>query len=129
MRQSQLLTILDAKAATGAGSAAQVDDYRHLVVEIVGADLPNLTVKCQVSLSDDAPAFASAQSATNMWDYADMVDLQNGASIDGDTGLVFSGSADVRMFEVDLDGVKWINFRVTAWSVGNVTVRVRAFRD
>jgi len=123
--------ILDAADATGVGITFDVREYRNCVVTIAGANSSNLTVKCQGSLGIEdtsvnaqitAPTFSSAQSVTNPWDYTQIVDLEDGSSIDGDTGVAFSGSNDVRNFEVNINNLNFINFNVTARSAGDVTV-------
>lgn len=51
-----------------------------------------------------------------------MVDLQNGAAVDGDTGFVVTGTDDFRQFEINVNSLDYICFRVTARSAGSVTV-------
>ena len=82
-------TILDAKAATGVGNNINVQDFQHCIFSFAtdgGADAA-LTVKFQGSTSDTAPDFSSAQSVTNMWDFIQVIDLEDGSAIDGDTGV------------------------------------------
>jgi hypothetical protein len=121
--------ILDAKAATGIGQNILVKDFRHLVVAIRTADSANLTVKAVGSIEETAPNFAVAQSVSNMYDFMEMVDLQSGAKVTGDTGISFSGTDDYRLFEVNTNGLQWLNFRVTARSAGSVTVDLMAFNN
>lgn len=124
---SDLFTILNAKDATGTGLTMLVEDYDHVVIQLTSATSANFTVKCQGSVSDDAPDFSASQVATNAWDYIDMIDLQNNASIDGDTGVAFAGTDDVRLFEVNVNALKWLCFTVTARSAGTVTVKAKGF--
>lgn len=129
MRDYKFYTILNAKAATGIGNNIQVRDFRHVIVMIATASSANLTVKACGSIEETAPDFASAQSASNMYDFLEMADYQDGAKIAGDTGIVFSGTDDVRMLEVNTNGMEWLNFRVTARSAGSVTVKILAIKD
>lgn len=130
MRQfSDSITILEAQAATGTGVSVNVKSWRHLVVSLAGASNADLTVKLQGSIADTAPDFSAAQSATNMWDYVLTVDLQNGATINGDTGISMSGSNDFRLLEVNTNGLKHLCATVTARSAGSVTVRLIGFND
>jgi hypothetical protein len=117
------------KAATGAGTNVNVKGFRHVVLAIVGASSPNATVKIQGSIenSNVGPAFGSAQSVTNIWDYIQGIDLQDGAEIDGDTGISFTGSNDVRIIEVNTNGLDWINVNVTAYAAGKITVLCRGY--
>lgn len=122
-------TILDAKAATGIGSTLNVEDYKHIVLAIGTASSANLTVKIQGSISDEAPNFAAAQSVSNHWDYVQAKDLEDQASLDGDTGFVVTGTDDFRLVEVNTNGLKWINANVTARSAGSVTIKALPFLD
>lgn len=129
MRENKQYIILDAKAATGVGQNIMVKDYRHLVVAIGTASNANLTLKAVGSLEETAPDFSTAQSVSNMYDFIEMVDLQSGSKVTGDTGISFSGTDDFRMFEINTNGLQWLNFKVTARSAGSVTVNLMAFRN
>lgn len=125
-RRGTVGSILAAKAATGVGTVLDVAKYRHVMVAIIGADSPNLTVKAQGSplMSNDANLdFSAAADGTNPWDYIGMYDAEDGQFIDGDTGIVFAGSGDVRLFVINTDALRSLNFSVTARSAGNVTVK------
>lgn len=132
-----LHTFLNAKATTGTGTALKVSDFKHIVVTIAtdgGADSA-LTVKCQGAISDVdengliEPAWASAQSVSNMWDYIAMYDYENAEITDGDTGFVTATADDYRQFLVNVDGIDWVNFRVTARTEGEVTVKGKAYSN
>lgn len=102
-------------------------DFRNAVVKIGTASNANLTVKAQGAVANPtteytAPDFASAQSVANHWDYIQMIDLEDGAPIDGDTGFVVTGTDDFRNFELNVNSLDYINFNVTARSAGSVTV-------
>jgi len=122
-------TFLNAQAATGAGLALDVSNYRHIVVSIGTASSGNLTVKFQGSVAKDAPTWGSAQSATNHWDYIQIKDLEDGSSVDGDTGFAVVGTDDVRLFEVNTNGLRWLNLNVTARTAGSVTANGSLFKN
>lgn len=133
---SGLIMVMDAKAATGVGNYIQVEGYRHLTAFIDFAGTPALSVACVGSIGkggtdgtqDNAPDATAAQSKTNSWDYIEMIDLQSGADIDGDTGIEATAN-DHRIVNINTDGLKWINFKVLTRTAGNVTVQVKLFRD
>ena len=139
MRQTVFYTILNAKAAAGAGIAIPCEDYRHAIFFFAtdGGGDAALTVKFQGSLGagispvnmETAPAFASAASLTNMWDYIEVIDLEDGSAIDGDTGIAVATADDYRMLEANINGLKYLCARVTARTEGEVTVIVRLFND
>jgi len=124
---SDTITVMTAKVAAGAGNKILVEDFRHITASIDLADSPNMTIKCVGSIANDAPDFEAAQSASNPYDFLQLIDLQDGNSIDGDTGITVAGSADNRTVNVNTDGLKWISFRITTRSAGNATVKVKGF--
>lgn len=65
--------------------------------------------------------------ATNHHDFVSAVDLQDGAAIDGDTGIAVTAAADVRNLRIDTKGLCWLNLNVTAWSAGSVTAKAVAY--
>lgn len=126
---SKLLTILSAAGATGAGSAASVAPYQHMLVSVRSDNSADLTVQCQGSLADEAPDWASAAAVDNDWDYIGMQLLDDGTLVAGDTGVVFSGTDAVHYYMINTDALKWVNFRVTAHVAGDVTIQICGFNN
>lgn len=122
-----LQALLTAKAATGTlnttGISAINADKIALALDSAGS--ADLTVKFQGSYANNPPDFTASQSASNQWDYIQVVDLQDGEFIDGDTGVVLSGADDHRQFAVNVEAIKWVNAIVTARSAGSVTVNAQ----
>lgn len=129
MRDYKEYNILDAAAATGVGKTIYVGDFRHVVLTVNTASSANLTVKFQGAISETAPSFAAAQSATNAWDYVQVKDLEDASAIDGDTGIAPAGTDDHRLLEVNTNGLRWLTANVTARSAGSVTVVARTFEN
>ncbi len=128
-RYSDEFTIMTAKTATGIGNWMLVEDWRHITADIDFATSPTMTIKCVGSISDDAPTPTSAQSASNRYDFMEMIDLQSGSDIDGDTGIAVAGSSDHRQVNINTDGLKWITFYITSYSAGNASVKAKGFAD
>jgi len=110
------------------------EDFQHAILSVeVGTDA-TMTLKVQGSLgdsatsTDDCPDFSAAQSQSNAWDYIEIIDLQDGSSIDGDTGISLNG-ADVRQFEVNINAIRWLGTIITSWTDGDITVRLRLYND
>jgi len=122
-------TLFSAQATTGVSPAIKVQGYRNIVVSFAtdGGSDAALTTKFQCAISDTAPDFSAAQSVTNMWDYVQVVDLEDGSTIDGDTGIVVATADDYRLVEANVNGCKWFSSRVTARTQGEVTVKIMQF--
>ena len=125
----ELGKLLDAQSSIGGSEAIDVSGFRHLALQISTSGNANLTLKVQASISNVAPDFSSAQSVGNMWDYVQLVDLENGAKLDGDIGFAPAGVDDFRLFEVNTNNIKWLRLDVTAYTAGNVTVEGVATND
>ena len=61
-------------------------------------------------------------TAKNPWMYVEIIDLQDGAAIDGDTGVVFSGTGSIRMVEANINSLDWMGVHITDRTAGSVTV-------
>lgn len=130
MRQSISYTLLNAKAATGVGSTGiNVTDFKTIALSFATTASSTLTVKFAGSIQDTCPDFTAAQSATNHWDYIDVIDLNTGTSIDGDTGVAVAATTDYRIFEANVNGLRWVTAIVTAYTGGGVTVKSVLFTD
>jgi hypothetical protein len=110
-------------------------DHRHAIFSFNTSNSANLTLKFVGAIADspdnihDCPDFSATQSNTNAWDYIEVLDLEDGVAIDGDTGISLSGSDDHRLFQANVDALDWINCIFTAWSAGDVTVTVKLYND
>lgn len=129
MRDQKFYTILNAKAATGAGLTIPCGDYTHAIISFNTASSANMTVKFAGSIAETAPNFAAAQSVSNPFDYIQIKDLQNGSSIDGDTGVALAGTDDQRMFEMNINALQYLTAIVTAYAAGSITVTVRLYNN
>ena len=119
--------LLVAKAATGIGNVVRISEYQLVTIDVNtdGGGNAALTVKFQISSSDTKPDFTAAQSSTNSWKYAQVIDTSNGDIIDGEDGVI-AASADVyRQFELNQNNSTWFCAIVTARTQGSVTVGVK----
>lgn len=122
INNSGLLNIFAAKGATGTGVAHRFEDYNKIFFKFGSASSANLTVKFQISFSNEQPDFSASQSVSNHWDYVDVIDAQSGSSIDGDTGVALTGTDDFRLFEINAGGAVWVCATITARSAGTLTL-------
>ena len=111
------------------GNNIFVQDFRHTIISLDGYDSNNCTVKIVGSIAETCPDFSAAQAYDNAWEYIEVVDLNSGSAIDGDTGVAQAGTNDHRLFEANINGLTWINAIITAWSAGSVTVKCKLFNN
>lgn len=99
----------------------------NITVDTDGGGDAAMTLKLWGSDSEEPPDAGAAQSASNIYDFVDMIDTEDGASIDGDTGFVVAGADDHRHFEANVNGKRWMGIIATAGTAGEVTVKMRTF--
>jgi len=109
------------------GKTVYVGDYDVLNLSLSFSSTPTMTVKVQGSDSLSAPDFNAAQSTTNLHDFIDIIDEEDGASIDGDTGVSCAGTADYRKFSINTDRKQWVSVVCTAWTAGFLGVSLSAY--
>lgn len=123
--------IMSAKDDDGVGTSFSAKDFMHLVFALdatiaVGA---SATLKCQGSIADSTPDFSAAQSESNQWSYVQIIDLESGDPIDGNTGISLNASQH-EMFEINDNGLNFINFIVSGVSGGvSITVAVQSYNN
>lgn len=118
---------LNAKAATGASNAIFARDFRNAVVAVTAPLNASFTIKFAGAIGDTAPDFTSAQSETNRYDFIEVVDLQDGTAIDGDTGVTINNTGvDVnnRIFEINTNALDWVAILVTSYTDGSVSAAI-----
>jgi hypothetical protein len=114
-------TFFTDKATTGIDKPALCSNFDKILLSMDADSSSSFTVKFQGSMSRTMPDFTAAQTQANQWDYIEVVDMQDGSAIDGDTGVTLVATTDHRMFQANVDGLVWVNVRVTAISGGAVT--------
>ncbi len=119
---TRLGKILNAAAANGAGNAILVESFRIIILSLDTAASANMVIHIQGSIQETQPTWGSSQSATNQWDYVQIKDLEDGSAIDGDTGITFAGSDDHRQFEVNVNGLRWLNAIISSYTIGSAQI-------
>jgi len=129
-RKVEHYTILDAKAANWIWNPINVSGLRNLSVSFAtGSANATLTVKFQWSTQEDVPDFSSAQSVSNMWDYIEVIDLEDWTAIDWDTWIALSWAKDYRQLTYNTDGLVHVN-AIVSWRTGwEVTVKLAWFSN
>lgn len=103
---------------------AQDSEEFSLTIDTDGGGDAAMTIQVWASDQENPPDAGEARSATNQFDYVDMIDKEDGASIDGDTGFVVATADDHRHFDLNINSARWIGVIATAGTAGEVTVRL-----
>jgi len=111
------------------GRMIYVGDWKNVHFSLNFVTTPTLTIKFQGSDQLADVDCSLSQSATNRWDYLDVYDEQNGTSIDGDTGVACTGTADNRVFTLTTAGKEWVSVDCTAYTQGTIGIVVSAYSD
>lgn len=114
--------LFDGATAASSASGMLAIDRQHVILTLSSASSANFTIKIQGSNSIEKPDFSAARTVSNRREYIQVKDLENAASIDGDTGVSFAGTDDVRMFEVNTNRLRWVSATITARSAGAITL-------
>lgn len=99
------------------------DGFRNQVVTLVPAGTVSMTFKFAASDQDTQPDFAATSTATNQWQYIDVIDLADGSSIDWATGVALTTTA-TRRLEYNSNVSKWIGIVCTAYSTWTIAGKI-----
>lgn len=113
------------------GRSIFVEDFQHITLAFDTKNSANLTLKFVGSFQEIPPNWYAAQSETNQFDVVDVIDYEDGASIDGDTGIAPSGTDDHRHLEANVSGLRWISAIIPAasYTIGNVSLVAKPFTN
>lgn len=133
-------------AGAGAGSGgimctapkiAYCEEFRDAVISVVTAGTATLTLKTAgsigkviadvVSTKIDTPNFGATQTDSNPYTFVEVIDLDTGTAVDGAVGIAASATDLNKMYEVNVNGLKYFTVLPTAWTQGSFTVKVKLF--
>lgn len=81
-----------------------------------------MVIKFVCSMQEAKPDFTAASSATNLWTYAQEVNLNDGSSVTGSTGITISGETSIAgEINENNSGIMWIGAIVSSYSAGSAT--------
>ena len=70
--------------------------------------------------------FDAAASATNRYDFIEVIDLENGNAIDGDTGIPLANTTDDRQYEANTNIFRYIGALLTNYTgTGTTTLYLK----
>lgn len=114
-------------SASGAGVAENVSNYEFVTFQLATTGSASGTLKMAVSLSTIKPDFTVPPSATNIYDYVELVPVANPASpIVGTTGIVLAGTDKIALYTIQVAGYfRWI-CPILTWTAGVWVVDIDA---
>lgn len=110
---------LTAKTTTGNFATLFCQDFRNAVFQLHSIAASDQVIKFVISNQENKPDFTAASSATNLWSYAQAIDLNDGTAIVGTTGYTFVGIAD-KAFEVNTNAQTWVGVLITTGTAGAI---------
>jgi len=116
--------IINGLTATGASQAIECRDFDEVVFTVIGEGLADGLIKFQACSVDSFPDFSAAASTSNIWDYVQTLNQNNGAAINGDTGLSFSGTAAIEQIKWNVAGASYVGVKIDTYNSGTFTVYI-----
>jgi len=128
--QSQVRTLLRAVGVDGWSDPINVAPYRHIVIIISSENSGDGTIKIAGScLSGAEVDFESTAGVDNEWDYILGYNYQDAVGVNGDTGVVYSGTDKVEQILVNTDHINTLAVELSGYSAGNFTVKFIGAND
>lgn len=104
-----------------------ISDFRNAEFWFSTAGTATLTVKVAGSLgknNGDSPNFGATISASNPYQFVQIINLDTGTALDGATGIVVAGTDFNKKFEVNINGLKYLTFIPVSWTQGSITIKL-----
>ena len=111
-----------------------VQDFTNIVLSFESSGSFNGTIKVAGSLgkpvvlstdkqSEDTPNFGATQSASNPYQFVQLINLDTAAAVNGATGITSAGTDLHTQYEVNINALKYFCPVLTAWSAGTMTLK------
>lgn len=105
-------------------------DFRNAVFTVTFANSASATIQfiwsaLENNWSSIPDITQSAGSASNTWDFVQVVDLEDGNTIAWDTWVIVTWSQDtVRQYEVNINALNWVAVKMTARAAWDATIKL-----
>lgn len=116
-----------------------VEDFRNVIFSLHTTGSATLTFSVagslgklnnsSANLSQNMPNFSATQSPSNPYSFLQSINLDSGATVNGSTGIATTSTDINNMFEVNINGVKYIALYPTAWTAGAITVKIQLYSN
>lgn len=122
-------------AGTGSGAGSSgivipapkiplINDFRNAVLSVLTSATATTTLKVAGSNTPDSPNFGATVSASNLYTFLQAINLEDGSSVDGNTGIVVAGTDISRQYEVNINAMKYLTVFPITWTQGAITVKL-----
>ena len=137
-----------AGSGAGAGSSGVValapkvllvEDFLNVVLQVDTTGSFNGTFKIAGSLgkkksdataiSGDTPNFSATQTPSNPYSLVQIINLATAAAVDGATGVTSAGTDLHNLYEVNVNGLKYLSIIPTAWTAGAISVKAMCYSN
>lgn len=115
-----------------------VRDFRNAILYYNTTGTSTHTVKVAGSIGKqdadankdgDTPNFGATEAITNPYSFLASVNLEDGAIVEGDTGIATSGADITRQYEVNINAMKYLTLIPTAWTQGAINAKIVVFNN
>lgn len=111
-------------AADEASSANLTADAKQFVFTVHTTAPTTATFKFVAGFKKDVPDFLTASSNENDWHYVQVIDTEDGTTINGDTGVTLSAAALHKAYSLNLDGAEYIGVIISGATGGGLEIDV-----
>lgn len=108
--------------------AKLIGSARDLVIDLVGSNTSVATIQFVGSIDENAPDFSVPASESNRWEYVQMIDIKDGSTINGATGVVLAADA-VMILEANVNVLRWFGIIVSAYTSGQLDSFLRGYNN
>jgi len=119
---SSLFKLFDSVNADGRSESMRVADYKFVTFKITGANNPDLSVFVYGDINEEVTNPSVVPCPVGCYDY------NTSLFAAGTTGINVNGNTE-RLYTVNVDGVKWLQFEVANYVAGNVTLEVQMYNN
>src|SRR6266403_2684345 len=136
------LPIAGSGAGAGSGGAAckapeiasDIQDMQNIDFELDTSGSASMTLKTAISAGispssqniyarTDLPNFGATVTAANPYSFAQVENLENYSAVNGNTGIVLTGTDVHASYEVNVNVARYCTVIPTAWTAGTITIR------
>ena len=104
-----------------------IPDFRNAVLQVGTTGTATTTIKIAGSLGKldgSCPNFGATIAPTNPWSFVESVNLDDGSSVPGSTGIVVAGTDINKTYEININTLKYFTLIPVTWTQGAITAKV-----